>query len=254
MLVYDVRQDLEPIQAMLSLSGYEVLVACDGEQALNRVKEESPDFVLLAAMTPKLDGYKICSQLKADEETRLLPVILFIPRGEDKIRAIEAGSDGFLEMPLRRVELLARVKTLVRVKQLNDELISLRNAIYALAAAIESKDPYTEGHLERVSAYALSLGREVGLSPRELRLLRQGSILHDVGKIGVRESILLKPGALTAKEFAEIKKHPLIGERICQPLRSQPILHLGCATITKDTMAEDTRMGLKARESLWLPE
>lgn len=228
LVVDDARPNIELMQAMLTLAGYEVLVAGDGEQALRIISQQPPDLILLDAMMPKLDGYELCARLKANDETRLIPVILIIsPRGvEGKIKAIEAGSDDLLEKPVSRVELLARVKSLVQTKRLNDELVSLENAILALAIAIEAKDPYTEGHVERVSTYTLNLAREIGLSQREQTLLRKGSILHDVGKIGVKESVLLKPGTLSQEEFEHLKIHPVIGERICQPLRSRLISDL----------------------------
>ena len=217
----DSRQSVELIQAMLTLAGYEVLIASDGEQALQTILKESPDLVLLDVMMPKLDGYQICARLKADEETRLIPVILISPRGgEDKMRAIEAGSDDLVDRAVSRIELLARVRSLIQTKRLNDELVSLENVIMALATAIEAKDPYAQGHIERVTVYTLSLGREVGLTVEEQRLLRKGSILHDVGKIGIREAVLLKRGILTEDEFEHIKIHAIIGDRICQPLRS----------------------------------
>lgn len=215
------QQSVEPIQAMLTLAGYEVLIAGDGEQALQTIVEKSPDLVLLDVMMPKLNGYQICARLKADEETRLIPVILISPRGgEDRIRAIEAGSDDLVDRAVSRIELLARVRSLIQTKRLNDELVSLENAIIALATAIEAKDPYTQGHIERVTVYTSSLGREVGLTVEEQRLLRKGSIIHDVGKIGIREAVLLKQGILTEDDFEHLKTHTIIGNRICQPLRS----------------------------------
>lgn len=215
------QQSVELIQAMLTLAGYEVLIAGDGEQALQTIVGKSPDLVLLDVMMPKLNGYQICARLKADEETRLIPVILISSRGgEDRIRAIEAGSDDLVDRAVSRIELLARVRSLIQTKRLNDELVSLENAIIALATAIEAKDPYTQGHIERVTVYTSSLGREVGLTVEEQRLLRKGSIIHDVGKIGIREAVLLKQGILTEDEFEHIKTHTLIGNRICQPLRS----------------------------------
>ena len=215
------QQSVELIQAMLTLAGYEVLIAGDGEQALQTIVEKSPDLVLLDVMMPKLNGYQICARLKADEETRLIPVILICPRGgEDRIRAIEAGSDDLVDRAVSRIELLARVRSLIQTKRLNDELVSLENAIIALATAIEAKDPYTQGHIERVTVYTSSLGREVGLTVEEQRLLRKGSIIHDVGKIGIREAVLLKQGILTEDDFEHLKTHTIIGNRICQPLRS----------------------------------
>ncbi|MBE9502286.1 MAG: HD domain-containing protein, partial [Chloroflexi bacterium] len=201
----------------------------NGAEALVMVEKESPDLILVDATMPKMDGFEVCAVLKSKEETRLIPVLLVTPieETEHKIRGFEAGVDDFLHRPINSVELLARVKCLVRTKRLNDELVNVENAIIALATAIEAKDPYTEGHVERVASYALTLGKEVRLAPWELRALHKAAILHDVGKIGVDESILLKPGSLTEEEFNQLKTHTIIGERICRPLgRNRLILEV----------------------------
>lgn len=223
------RENLELIQALLSVDGYQVITASNGAEALVMVEKESPDLILVDATMPKMDGFEVCALLKSKEETRLIPVVLVTPveETEHKIRGFEAGVDDFLHRPINSVELLARVKCLVRTKRLNDELVNVENAIIALATAIEAKDPYTEGHVERVASYALTLGKEVRLAPWELRALHKAAILHDVGKIGVDESILLKPGSLTEEEFNQLKTHTIIGERICRPLgRNRLILEV----------------------------
>lgn len=223
------RENLELIQALLSVDGYQVITASNGAEALVMVEKESPDLILVDATMPKMDGFEVCALLKSKEETRLIPVVLVTPieETEHKIRGFEAGVDDFLHRPINSVELLARVKCLVRTKRLNDELVNVENAIIALATAIEAKDPYTEGHVERVASYALILGKEVRLAPWELQALRKAAILHDVGKIGVDESILLKPGSLTEEEFNQLKTHTIIGERICRPLgRNRLILEV----------------------------
>ncbi len=228
LVVDDAPQNLRPIQALLTLSGYEVITACDGEEALLKVEQESPDLVLLDVMIPKLTGYEVCARLKGDERTRLIPVVIVIspPIKEQIVRGFEVGADDFLHRPLGRAELVARVGSLIQAKRLNDSLVNLENAILALAAAVEAKDPYTEGHLKRVANYATSLGKEIGLSYSEQRLLKKAATLHDVGKIGIRESVLLKPGPLTDEEFDHIKSHCVIGERICSPLGDRFILEV----------------------------
>lgn len=224
--VDDSQENLELIQALLSVAGYEVVTASNGEEALVVVEEESPDLILIDATMPKMNGFEVCTLLKSKEETRLLPVLLVTPvqETEYKIRGFEAGVDDFVHRPINSVELLARVRSLVRTKRLNDQLVNVENIILALATAIEAKDPYTEGHVDRVASYALILGRETGLAPWELQLLRKAAILHDVGKIGVNESILLKPGSLSADEFNHMKSHTVIGERICRPLQQDRLI------------------------------
>jgi len=224
--VDDSRENLELIQALLSVAGYEVVTASNGEEALVVVEEESPDLILIDATVPNMNGFEVCTLLKSKEETRLLPVLLVTPvqETEYKIRGFEAGVDDFVHRPINSVELLARVRSLVRTKRLNDQLVNVENIILALATAIEAKDPYTEGHVDRVASYALSLGGETGLAPWELQLLRKAAILHDVGKIGVNESVLLKPGPLSADEFNHMKRHTVIGERICKPLQQDRLI------------------------------
>jgi len=224
--VDDSQENLELIQALLSVAGYEVVTASNGEEALTVVEKESPDLILIDATMPKMNGFEVCTLLKSKEETRLIPVLLVTPvqETEYKIRGFEAGVDDFVHRPINSVELLARVRSLVRTKRLNDQLVNVENIILALATAIEAKDPYTEGHVDRVASYALSLGGETGLAPWELQLLRKAAILHDVGKIGVNESVLLKPGPLSADEFNHVKSHTVIGERICRPLQQDRLI------------------------------
>jgi len=224
--VDDSWENLELIQALLSVAGYEVVTASNGEEALVLVEKEFPDLILIDATMPRMNGFEVCTLLKSKEETRLIPVLLVTPvqETEYKITGFEAGVDDFVHRPINSVELLARVRSLVRTKRLNDQLVNVENIILALATAIEAKDPYTEGHVDRVASYALSLGGETGLTPWELQLLRKAAILHDVGKIGVNESVLRKPGPLSADEFNHMKSHTLIGERICRPLQQDRLI------------------------------
>ena len=213
--VDDSAENLRLLQALLSVAGYEVVTASNGEEALVKVAKESPDLIILDTMMPRLDGFEVCARLKSEEETRLIPVVLTdsTEELEYKVRGFEAGVDDFLHRPINSVEFLAMVRCLVQAKHLNDELVNVENTILALANAIEAKDPYTEGHVDRVSSYAVNLGREIGFSQREQRLLRRAAILHDVGKIGVSESVLLKPGPLTKEEFDRVKIHPILGKK-----------------------------------------
>ena len=202
--------------------GYEVVEAYDGQQALEQVEEESPDLILLDVMMPKMDGFEVCRRLKGDERTILIPVVMVTALREraDRIRGIEAGADDFLTKPVDHAELTARVSSLLRIKQYTDELESAETVIGSLALSVEAKDPYTEGHCGRLSQYSARLGERIGLSLEELKALGRGGVLHDVGKIGVPETILTKRGKLTEEEYGVMKEHPVIGERICSPMKS----------------------------------
>ncbi len=212
---------------MLERNGYEVVIAYDGIQALEMILAETPDLILTDVSMPEMDGLELCAELKKNERTNLIPVIMVtaVDDYDHRIRGIETGADDFLSKPVRSRELYARVKSLLRIKTLTDNLDSAETVIFSLANAIEAKDPFTKGHIDRVSSLAMDLGRHIGLSGMELSTLEKGGALHDIGKIGVRDDILLKPGKLTPEEFEEIKKHPETGENICRPLHSlRPVL------------------------------
>ncbi len=222
LVVDDERLNLRMLEDLLRTEGYGVRTAQDGEQALERVREAPPDLILLDVMMPKLDGYEVCRRLKGNKDTVFIPIVMVtaLTRLEQKIRGIEAGADDFLTKPFNSAELITRVRSLLKVKQLTDELENAETVLFSLALGVEAKDPYTEGHCERLSAFSFQLGAAMGLPEEELTALRRGGILHDIGKIGIPDAILLKPGKLTADEWMVMREHPLIGERICKPLKS----------------------------------
>lgn len=208
--------------AILSVEGYEVLEADSGLAALDAVMQSQPDLILLDVMMPGMDGFEVCRQLKQDEQTRLIPVI-FITALHDRlarIQGIEAGGDDFLSKPFDRLELAARVKSLVRQKRLNEDLDHAEEVLFSIARAIESRDSNTGDHCERLVSLSEAFGAYLNLSRPQRRDLQWGSYLHDIGKVGIPDSVLLKTGKLTPKEWEIMRQHVLIGERICQPLRT----------------------------------
>jgi len=202
--------------------GYLVSTAEDGEEALAIVAENPPDLILLDVMMPKLDGYEVCRRLKSDERTILIPVVMVtaLTASHERIKGIGVGADDFLSKPYNRLELLTRVRSLLKLKRHTDELENAETVLFTLALSVESKDPYINDHCERLARYSVALGRKQGLPPEQLKALHRGGILHDLGKIGVPDSILLKPGPLNDVERAVIREHPAIGEKICAPLKS----------------------------------
>jgi putative two-component system response regulator len=218
----DVPANVHLLEAVFAPHDFEVLSASTGEEALARAFAEAPDVILLDAVMPPPDGFDVCRRLKAHEETRRIPIVIVTAMNqlEDRLRGLEAGSDDFLVKPTRTAEVLARVNALVKVKRLNDQLVNAEQVIMALARAVEARDPYTEGHLERVARYAEALARALGLPAQEQETIRKGAILHDIGKVAVPDALLNKPGPLTPDEMALIKRHPVVGEEICRPFRS----------------------------------
>jgi putative two-component system response regulator len=186
------------------------------------VETEHPDLVLMDVLMPKLSGFQVCERLKQNKATRLTPVVLVTALYEsgDRIQGINAGADDFLTKPVNAHELKARVRSLVRLKRYTDDLDSAESVILSLALVIEARDAYTDGHCQRLATYATALGTAIGLSEDQLAALYRGGFLHDVGKIGIPDAVLLKPGALTADEYTQIKEHPVIGDRLCGEMRS----------------------------------
>jgi putative two-component system response regulator len=218
----DNEANRELVSALLSAEGYQVVCAADGQQALSRMGSNSIDLALLDVVMPRPTGFEICQAMKSKPETRLIPVILLtsLNSDADRIHGIMCGADDFLNKPVNKVELLARVHSLLRLKQFTDELDNAETVLFSLALTIEAKDPYTEGHCDRLSRYSVALGEKLGL-PQDLRLaLRRGGLIHDIGKLAVPEYILLKPGPLTPEERKIMERHTVIGEEICAPLRS----------------------------------
>jgi putative two-component system response regulator len=209
-------------QRLLSADGHEVIIASDGAEALDAIHRQRPDVILLDISMPLVDGLEVCRRLKADPATRLTPVVLVTGQTglDDRIKGIEAGADEFLSKPVHPHELRARVRSLSRVKHLIDALDSAEAAFMSLALTIEARDPHTNGHCERLARHAVRLGRAIGLEDEELEALHRGGYLHDVGKVGVPDAVLLKPGPLTAAEMAQMRRHPEIGDTLCAPLQS----------------------------------
>ena len=212
----------ELLAELLRVQGFDVTTAADGETALAEFSRHQPDLVLLDVVMAGLDGFDVCRRLKQDPEHRLTPVILVtgLSATEDRVRGIEAGADDFLSKPVDRTELFARVRSLLNLKAHTDELERAEAVLFALARSIEAKDPYTEGHCERLSDYSTRLGARIGLAEERLTALRRAGTVHDIGKVAVPDAVLLKPGPLTPEEQAIMREHPVVGERICAPLKS----------------------------------
>ncbi len=222
LIVDDIIQNVELLKAFLIPMNYHLDTAFDGEQALKKVDEFHPDLILLDIMLPKIDGYEICKKLKNDPKYRHIMIIMITALSdlENELQGIEVGADDYLTKPFNQMLLSARIKSLLRTKYYNDQLENAETVISSLALSVEAKDPYTEGHCERLSKYSVALGHRLGLNMQQLRALNGGGILHDVGKIGISDMILLKPGPLTDEEKLIMNKHPEIGENICKPLHS----------------------------------
>jgi len=207
---------------LLTMRGYEVVTATSAEEAEAEIRRQPPDLILSDVMMPGKSGYDLCRQLKEDPATRLIPFVLITGLSDsgDKVRGIDAGADDFLNKPVLAEELIARVRSLLRLKDFTDELETADSVLCTLGKIVEGRDPYTEGHCERLALHAPELGRQLGLDEDSIRALKRGGYLHDLGKIAVPDEILKKGTNLAPEEWVIMKLHPITGETICKPLKS----------------------------------
>ena len=230
LVVDDSEEQVRFLRRLLQAEGYRCQWIFDGTHAIAACAAGAVDIVLLDVHLPGVDGLTVCRQLKAAPETCLIPVLVMTgdtSRGSH-LEALEAGADDFLAKPLAIPELRARLRSASRMKRYIDELDNVAASVLMLGAAIEARDRYTNGHCRRLAEYASTLGQRIGLTRHDVRALEQGGYIHDLGKVAIADAVLFKPGPLTREEFDLVKAHPLVGERICAPLRtlerSRPII------------------------------
>jgi len=222
LVVDDNHNTMTLMRDLLSSRGYDVVAVPDAAQAEAEILRRLPDVVLSDVIMPGKSGYELCREVKENAATRLVPFVLItgLSDREDRVRGIEAGADDFLSKPIFPEELFARVKSLIKLKEFTDELETAESVLCTLGLSVESRDPYTEGHCERLAENASNLGRHLLLEEDEIIALRRGGYLHDLGKIAVPDEVLKKGADLTPEEWMIMKRHPVTGENICRPLKS----------------------------------
>jgi putative two-component system response regulator len=222
LLVDDESASRAALETLLRREGFEVHDASGGAAALVECASFRPDLVLLDVLMPGMSGFEVCKRIKAAPETRLTPVVLItgLSATEDRIKGINVGADDFLSKPIDFNELLARTRSLIKLKHYTDELENAESVLFSLALSIEARDPYTRGHCDRLSEMSARMGEKLGIPEEDVKALRRAGVVHDVGKVAVPDSILLKPGPLSPEEIEVMRKHPVIGEQICEPLKT----------------------------------
>lgn len=222
LIVDDLESNLELMEAIFLKEGFRTLVAPDAFSALRIFRYNKVDLAILDVMMPGMDGYELCKHIKETSGKQFFPVILLtaLTDRNSKIKGLESGAEDFISKPFDDVELVTKVKSLIRLKNLHDELEHSENIIMTLAVAMEARDPYTKGHSTRVGKMAKSFASYLGFSKKEQEQLRKAGILHDIGKISLSTSLLCKKDNLTEGEIEAIKRHTLVGEEICKPLVS----------------------------------
>lgn len=211
------------IAGMLKNEPWQIVGASESEVVIELARAQRADLILLDAQMSGMDGFEICRRMRLDSGLRLMPVVLVssLDDLDSRVAALDAGADDFLSRPLEQNEVVARVRSLIRIKSMRDRLEDVQHVILSLAKAAEAKDRFTVRHAERVSRSACDLALHVGLANDVIEQLRTGALIHDVGKIAVPDYVLNKPGPLTPAEFDLVKRHTVVGSEIIAPLASQ---------------------------------
>jgi putative two-component system response regulator len=244
LIVDDEPQNIELLEAYLVPQGYEIVKAANGEEALGKLSDNQIDLILLDVKMPGMDGFEVTRRVRQDDKKRLLPIILVtaLRETEDRVKGIEAGCDDFLSKPVDKMELLARVRSLLKVKAYNDLMNNYRKelesevtgrteelkhafekikaasleTIYRLSMAAEYKDKETGAHIKRMSLYSAAVTRRMGLTESTIETILYAAPMHDLGKIGIPDLILMKPAKLDPVEWEIMKQHTVIGAKILQ--------------------------------------
>lgn len=222
LVVDDQEANLELLEAILVTAGHRVITALDPFKAIQLMEIHPVDLAVLDVMMPRMTGFELCKRLKGMSKKKFFPVILItaLDQHGNKIIGLEAGADDFFSKPFNKIELITKISSLIKLKRLQDELDHSEDIILTLAIAIDAKDPYTKGHSERVGNLSAEFAEFIGLSEKEIVNIKKAGILHDIGKIGLREDILHKSEPLHKEELDQIRRHPIIGEDICKSLSS----------------------------------
>ena len=217
--VDDNEQNLQLLEEYLWSWGYDVVLARDGREAIDLYPRHNPSIIVLDVMMPNMDGYEACAAIKTSPGGRTIPVLMLtaLTGTDDKIRALECGADDFLNKPINREELRTRIRSLIKIRNLRKELDSSENIIMTLTSALESKDPRTIGHVQRVASYAARMCDKLGMTGEERETIIKGAMLHDVGMIGVPDE-LLTATVLNDEERSSVADHTRMGASIVEPM------------------------------------
>jgi putative two-component system response regulator len=210
------------LKATLRELRYRVLECDNALETLDLVSREEISVAVIDSTLPGMSGIELCRWLKVNGATRLVPVLVVSSSKSvrDETEAFRAGADDFLAQPLNPLRVRARVASLVRHKHLMNSLESAEAIVFSLAQTVERRDHFTGEHCHRLAVYSIALGKAVGVCPGDLLSLYRGGYLHDIGKIGIPDSILFKPGPLNPAEWEIMRSHPARGEEICRPMKS----------------------------------
>lgn len=222
LVVDDMETNIKMLGYVLRPPEYHIVEARSGEEALQILRNEAIDVVLLDVMMPGISGFETCIRIRKDLGLTLLPVIMLTSLGgaDDVVQGLDAGADDYISKPFSTIELIARIRASIERKNLIDKLDDAESVLFSLARMVEARDVDTGDHCDRLAHTGVLFGKELGLGSEDILALRRGGILHDIGKLGIPDSILLKKGKLDAEEWQIMKQHTVIGSALCGPLRT----------------------------------
>jgi putative two-component system response regulator len=211
------------LQVLLEESGYSVITAVHGVEAIDQMNWRVPDLILSDVSMPEMDGFEFFESVRMKPDWISIPFIFLTARGEreNAFQGRKLGAEDYLIKPITQEELISTVQA--RLAR-NQELLHVKlqeayeASLIMLVNAIDLRDHYTRGHVERVMHYSISIAETLGVSQIELDGVRFGAILHDIGKIHIKEAVLRKTGPLDAEEWSEMKKHPVIGAEMVKDI------------------------------------
>lgn len=225
LIVEDEESHRKLEKATLQAPEFEVIEALNGEEALSFIKNQEFDAVLIDKRMPGLSGDEVCHRIREELKLPLLPLIMVTgsTANEELLKSLQAGANDFIRKPYSPIELVARVKAAANHKRITDQLDSMESILFALARMVEAKDEVTGDHCSRLEYMSVVFGKKLGLGEAELLALRRGGVLHDIGKLGIPDSILLKKGSLTDEEWQIMRQHSAIGGDLCRGLKSMKL-------------------------------
>jgi putative two-component system response regulator len=234
LIVDDEESGRQTLESILEGQGYQLAMAENGEQALEKAGRILPDVILLDIMMPGMDGFEVCKRLRNDPKLAEVPIIILTALDDRKsmLKGLDAGADDYLTKPYDRHELRARLMGITRlnryrkllneranIEEAHEKLLSAYDAtIVGWSRAMDLRDKETEGHTLRVTDLSVQLSRAMGISEGELLFIRRGALLHDIGKLGVPDRILHKADALTEEEWEVMRKHPQFAYEMLYPI------------------------------------
>ncbi len=249
LIVDDEEANLRLLMSWLVSLEYTIETAGNGREAIQKARDFRPDLIILDIIMPVMDGYEACSLIKADPETKNIPIIMVtaLHDRESRLKGLSVSANDFLSKPIDQAELTIRVKNLLRIKAYEDFMLrhnqilekevrertqDLRNMskemVQKLMTAAEFRDTDTGAHISRIGFYSNKIAEALDMPMDFIEAITFASPLHDIGKIGIPDNILLKPGPLTRDEFEIMKTHSATGEKILSG-STYPKIHMAAS-------------------------